>query len=142
MKTKQIKIILFFLTKCFFFFIIQGRSFDSGVTFRVWAPNAGGASVVPYTSNGRWNEQSMTKEANGTFYVNVGNAQPGDSYYFQFTSTPSGTIKRIDPRAQAIQNATGNFQYSVVHDPNFTWDTPQLTFDVNKGKQLIFFFSI
>ena len=63
----------------------------------------------------------MQKDGSGNFYVNIGNAVPGDAYYYQFSNTPSGTINRIDPRAQGIANGTSNFQYSVVHDPNFSW---------------------
>eukprot|EP01091_Cochliopodium_minus_P011834 TRINITY_DN3458_c0_g1_i1.p1 TRINITY_DN3458_c0_g1~~TRINITY_DN3458_c0_g1_i1.p1 ORF type:complete len:658 (-),score=155.48 TRINITY_DN3458_c0_g1_i1:71-2044(-) len=112
---------------------VGDKIFDAGVAFRVWAPNAPTAYVIPYNANGRWTQQAMTKDSStGYFYVNVGNAQPGDSYFYQFQGTPSGTINRIDPRAQGIANATTNFQYSVVHDPNFSWTSNIVTVDQTK----------
>lgn len=65
--------------------------YDSGVSFRVWAPHASSVSVAPYINNGRWSSTQMTSEGNGTFYANIGNAQPGDSYVYQM-QTPSGVL--------------------------------------------------
>lgn len=71
--------------------VVNGKtvSYNSGVTFRVWAPHASSVVVKPYSPNGRWSQTQMTSESNGTWYANVGNAQPGDSYVYQLQS-PSG----------------------------------------------------
>jgi 1,4-alpha-glucan branching enzyme len=69
----------------------------------------------------------MKSESNGTYYVNIGNAQPGDSYVYQL-QTPSGEIVRLDPRAQDIDpSVTTGWRYSVVHDPSFEWSSSEFS---------------
>lgn len=95
--------------------------FDSGVAFRVWAPNAQSVSVAPMTTTS-WSSTSMANEGNGTFYVNIGNAQPGDGYNYVI-STGSDELYRLDPRAQATSPGDGPWNYSVVVDPSFDWSS-------------------
>lgn len=78
--------------------------FSAGVAFRVWAPHASSASLIPYTANGRWTATIMTKEANGTFYTNIGNAMPGDSYLYLLHTT-SGMLSLSTP-CHGAENAT------------------------------------
>lgn len=117
-------------------------TYDAGVSFRVWAPHASSVSVSPYSSNSRWGITAMTKESNGTFYVNVGNAQPGDTYVYNLdtpyglqslNSYVPGSFVRLDPRAQDIDpTRTTGWHYSVVHDPSYSWKSNPISIPANQ----------
>jgi len=89
----------------------------TGVTFRVWAPNATGVAVRG-EFNG-WGETAMTKDnASGYWTATVAAAQPGQEYkyFLRWAGNPGGTYKQ-DPRAVWVRN--GN---AVIYDHGlFDW---------------------
>ena len=91
----------------------------TGVTFRVWAPNATGVAVRG-DFNG-WNETAMTKEsATGYWSASVASARPNQEYkyFLRWAGNTAGTWKQ-DPRAVWVRN--GN---TVIYDQDaFDWGT-------------------
>ena len=89
----------------------------TGVTFRVWAPNA--TSVALRGDFNGWGETAMTKDnATGYWTATVANARPNQEYkYFvRWTGNSDGTWKQ-DPRAVWVRG--GN---SVIYDHTaFAW---------------------
>ena len=90
----------------------------TGVTFRVWAPNATGVAVCGEFN--AWGETAMTKDDNATGYwtATVASARPDQEYkyFLRWSEKPGGTWKH-DPRAVWVRN--GN---SVIYDHNaFDW---------------------
>jgi len=88
----------------------------TGVTFRVWAPNASSVTV-PGVFNG-WSATAnplASEGASGVWSADVAAARPGQEYkYF----LKSGLWKR-DPRNRLL---TGGYENSVVYDPGaFDW---------------------
>ena len=55
---------------------------DSGVAFRVWAPNADAVFVTGSFND--WSEEAaaMAPEDGGMWYAEVAGAKPGDEYRF------------------------------------------------------------
>ncbi len=80
---------------------------EGGVAFRVWAPHATALHVTG-DFNG-WSETAapMTKEDDGYWSADIGDAAPGHEYRYLIDG-PSGTISRIDPYARAVTNSVGN----------------------------------
>lgn len=91
----------------------------TGVTFRVWAPNATSVAVRGEFSG--WAERAMTKEsATGYWTATVAEARPNQEYKY-FLRWPGNTtgVWKHDPRAVWVRN--GN---SVVYDHSvFDWGT-------------------
>ncbi|MEI2726383.1 MAG: alpha-amylase family glycosyl hydrolase [Verrucomicrobiota bacterium] len=88
----------------------------TGVTFRVWAPNATSVAV-PGQFNG-WNTTAnyLGKEA-GTenWSDDIAAARPGHEYKYHL----NGAIWKRDPRGRKVVNSAGN---TIVYDPNaFNW---------------------
>ncbi len=88
----------------------------TGVTFRVWAPDATSVSV-PGTFNG-WNTtaNNLIKEgSSGLWSGDVPAARANDQYkYFM-----NGSVWKQDPRSRKVVNSADN---SIVYDPNaFNW---------------------
>jgi 1,4-alpha-glucan branching enzyme len=92
---------------------------NSGVAFRVWAPNATALSVVGSFNRWEKGKNPLVRECpEGYWYVDVPGAKIGDEYRF-ILQTPSGELSRIDPYAREVTNSDGN---GVVHDPHFDWE--------------------
>jgi 1,4-alpha-glucan branching enzyme len=90
----------------------------TGVTFRVWAPNATSVSV-PGTFN-NWNTTAnfLTQEPGGTgiWSGDISTARAGDQYKYYL----SGVLWKRDPRGREVVNSADN---TIVYDPNaFNWD--------------------
>ena len=90
----------------------------TGVTFRVWAPNATGVAVRGDFNT--WGETALTKEAGSSGYWSgtVAAARPGQAYkyFLRWTGNTVGVWKN-DPRAMWVRG--GN---SVIHDhAAFDW---------------------
>lgn len=90
---------------------------DSGVAFRVWAPNADSVSVVGSFNGWDANRGKMEAEDEGCWYLDCPNASVGDEYKYQI-SNGNQILERVDPRARQVTNSVGN---GVVHDPQFDW---------------------
>jgi 1,4-alpha-glucan branching enzyme len=90
----------------------------TGVTFRVWAPNATGVAVRGEFND--WGETALTKEAGSSGYwsATVAAARPGQTYkYFLRWSGNTAGVWKNDPRAMWVRG--GN---SVIHDhAAFDW---------------------
>ena len=91
----------------------------TGVTFRVWAPNATSVAVRGEFSG--WTERAMTKDsATGYWTATVAEARPNQEYkyFLRWPGNTTGSWKH-DPRAVWVRN--GN---SVVYDHSlFDWGT-------------------
>lgn len=89
----------------------------TGVTFRVWAPNATSVAV-PGSFNG-WslNANYLVKESvsSGIWSGDIPAARNGNEYKYYL----SGSLWKRDPRNRKVVNSSGN---SIVYDPNtFNW---------------------
>lgn len=89
----------------------------TGVTFRVWAPNATSVAV-PGSFNG-WNTTAnyLVSEGGGTglWSRDLTNAHNGDQYKYHL----SGNLWKRDPRGRKVVNSADN---TIVYDPNaFAW---------------------
>ena len=91
----------------------------TGVTFRVWAPNATSVAVRGEFSG--WAERAMTKDSTtGYWTATVAEARPNQEYkyFIRWSGNTTGSWKH-DPRAVWVRN--GN---SVVYDHSlFDWGT-------------------
>ena len=101
----------------------------TGVTFRVWAPNA--TSVVLRGDFSGWNDTAMTRDNTTDYWTaTVANARPNQEYkyFIRWAGNPTGLWKH-DPRAVWVRN--GN---SVVYDHSvFDWGTsPRPTIPVDR----------
>jgi len=90
---------------------------DSGVAFRVWAPNADKISVVGEFNDWKADANLMAREEGGNWLVVINGAKPGDQYKYEITGG-GRTFQRIDPRVREVTNSVGN---GIVHNPNFDW---------------------
>ncbi len=98
----------------------------SGVTFRVWAPNAAGVAVAG-TFNGFAEDVSpLAREADGCWSADVPGAKVGDEYEFVVRTQAGETLKRRDPYAAEIGLTR---RECIVADPDgFDWgDAPWST---------------
>ena len=94
---------------------------QTGVTFRVWAPNATSVTVPGQFNNWSTTGNPLVKEAgtNGVWSVDVAGALPGQEYKYLI----NGTIWKRDPRNRKCVSSGGN---SIIYDPaafNWTGDT-------------------
>lgn len=87
----------------------------TGVTFRVWAPNATSVGVKGQFNG--WATTPMVNEGGGTGYwsVYVANAQVGQQYKYRINNS----FDKRDPRARRVTASNGN---SIIYDPSaFDW---------------------
>jgi 1,4-alpha-glucan branching enzyme len=104
--------------------VSKNGSVVSGVTFRVWAPNATAVSVV-----GEWSATAsgLAKESgspwNGIWAGTVSAARPGHTYRYAITSTAGSGILKKDPRGRQVRTMPDGSQVSVVYDKEaFDWE--------------------
>jgi 1,4-alpha-glucan branching enzyme len=80
--------------------------YDSGVTFRVWAPFAAAVSVTGDFSSV---PVPLFSEGNGYWSVDVAGAAIGQLYHFVLTNSASGNIlKHVDPYSRAFKTPGGD----------------------------------
>lgn len=86
----------------------------TGVTFRVWAPNATSVGVKGLFSG--WATLALTKEGGSGYWSrDVAGAQAGQEYKYVLNNS----FDKRDPRARRVTNSNGN---SIIYDPNaFDW---------------------
>lgn len=89
--------------------------YESGTTFRVWAPFATTAAVAGEFND--WHAAPLMRDPTGdTWSADVAGARPGQRYKYVF----NGNIWKRDPRARQVNHSSGD---SVVYDSNaFDWD--------------------
>jgi 1,4-alpha-glucan branching enzyme len=109
--------------------------FGTGVTFRVWAPNA--LSVfVPNESN-KWSTTAtpLTKELTNGTWTGVWSADvpspmavPGEQYKY-YINYSSGSVWKHDPRARLVTfSGTTSGANDIIYDPAaFNWNSDALT---------------
>jgi 1,4-alpha-glucan branching enzyme len=86
----------------------------TGVTFRVWAPNASAVGVKG-EFNG-WATTALSKEGGSGYWSrDIAGAQAGKQYKYVL----NGVSDKRDPRGRRVVNSAGN---SIIYDPNaFDW---------------------
>ncbi len=95
----------------------------TGVTFRVWAPNASSVNV-PGQFNG-WVVTAnplMLEGTSGVWSADIPNARPGQEYkyYINHGTCGAGSSWRRDPRGRMVDCHNNN--NSIIYDPNaFNW---------------------
>ena len=94
----------------------------TGVTFRVWAPNATSVAVRGEFSG--WAERAMTKDsATGYWTTTVAEARPNQEYkyFLHWAGNTAGTWKQ-DPRAVWVRRDVRGILNSVIYDhSSFDW---------------------
>ena len=94
-------------------------SAGTGVTFRVWAPDATSVAVCGEFNVGGFSNTTnfLVQESGGLglWSKDVPAAKAGDEYKYYL----NGTLYKDDPRAREMVNSSGN---CIVYDPNaFNW---------------------
>jgi 1,4-alpha-glucan branching enzyme len=92
--------------------------FDSGVTFRVWAPFATAMHVAGTFNEWSTAAHALESEGGGYWSCDVAGAQTGDEYKFVVTSpyAPQPLWKN-DPYARALTQSNGNSVIADTSDP-------------------------
>lgn len=88
--------------------------YGSGVTFRVWAPNASTVNVAGQFNNWSTTSRPLYSEGNGVWSVDVLGAIAGQEYRYVI----NGNHWRTDPRAKNVLNSNGN---GVIVDTAYNW---------------------
>ena len=91
---------------------------QSGVTFRVWAPNADAVGVAGTFNSWQPYANLLSPEGDGHFSIDLPSAEAGDGYKWIIING-GDTLWRNDPRARDLTNSTG---HSIVVDPDaYQW---------------------
>lgn len=104
-------------------------SSGTGVTFRVWAPNATAVFVPGQFNNWSTTATPLHKEVpngfwNGHWSADVPSASVGHEYKY-YLHHSGGTVWRRDPRSRKVVNSGGN---SIIYDPAaFNWSGDAFT---------------
>lgn len=98
----------------------------TGITFRVWAPNALAMAVAGDFSAWSSATNQMVKEAgtpwNGVWTATVAAARPGQAYKFHITPSSGSPVWKKDPRARQVRTQSDGKQASVIYDKDaFDW---------------------
>jgi 1,4-alpha-glucan branching enzyme len=105
----------------------------TGVTFRVWAPNA--TSVTTPGSFNSWStsatplvEEQSNSLPTGVWSADVPSASPGQQYKYYITYNGSSNYKH-DPRSRWVVNAGGGSgNNDIIYDPTaFNWNGDNFT---------------
>ncbi|MGA0850383.1 MAG: alpha-amylase family glycosyl hydrolase, partial [Chthoniobacterales bacterium] len=96
----------------------------TGVTFRVWAPNAAAISVAGEFNNWSTTANPLTENpADSIWSGTVPEARPGQAYKYVITAADGSTLWRKDPRAREVRTMSDGSQAAVVYDSNaFVWE--------------------
>ncbi len=96
----------------------------TGVTFRVWAPNATAVHVAGDFNSWSATASPLTKDgANNIWSAGVSAARPGHAYKYVITTQSGGKLQRKDPRARQVRTREDGSQASVVYDKDaFVWE--------------------
>ena len=95
--------------------------YQSGTTFRVWAPHALAVFVTGTFDEWAGDRTRLQRDgdgSSGTWSADVSGVGPGAEYRYTIR-TRDGDLSRMDPYARQVTNSIGN---SVVYDPaGFDW---------------------
>lgn len=91
---------------------------DSGIFFRVWAPDVDAVSVAG--SFNTWSEDAnfLSQDGGGMWSTLVPDATIGDEYKFVIHEGAFPPIMKNDPYARDVKTSAGN---SVIVDSAFSW---------------------
>lgn len=106
---------------------------ESGVTFRLWAPNADQVYVMGDFSGWREEQFYLEHEGNGYWAGHVNEAGSGDEYKF-FIINGSQRLAKNDPYARKLTHSNGN---SVIYNPFEDWQDHR--FDLPPFNQLVIY---
>lgn len=87
----------------------------TGVTFRVWAPNATNVDVRGEFSG--WNDIPLVTEGGGQWSLDVPGALEGQQYRYRINNT---SLRR-DPRSRRVTNSGANGNSIIYHTNAFNW---------------------
>ena len=90
---------------------------DTGMAFRVWAPNADSVSVVGEFNGWDWNQNELMRDELGCWFAEVPKAEFGQQYRFGICKGED-RFTRVDPYARAVSNSVGN---GILADLQFDW---------------------
>ena len=91
---------------------------DGGTAFRVWAPHADAVGVTGSFTDWSGDGIAMEPEEAGHWFADVDGVAPGAEYQFVIRRGDE-RLMRIDPRARAVTNSSGN---GIVYDRDaFDW---------------------
>jgi 1,4-alpha-glucan branching enzyme len=97
----------------------------TGVTFRVWAPNATNVIVKGNFTVNSINPPMFSEGTNGLWSVDVPGAHYGQQYKYTIFSI-YGTADKQDPRGRQQSSSVGN---TVIYDPSlFDWTGDSFTY--------------
>lgn len=96
---------------------------STGVSFRVWAPNAERVSVIGDFNNWSVMDHPLQHGEDGVWSLFVESAKAGDEYKFHIVNGEN-TFDRIDPYARLVTNSVGN---AIVYDTQFDWGDDDFT---------------
>jgi 1,4-alpha-glucan branching enzyme len=104
--------------------INKSGSTVTGVSFRVWSPNAVQVSVAGEFNNWSTTANAMVKSASGNIWTaTVANARPGQAYKYVISTAAGAPLWRKDPRAREVRSMTDGSQASVIYDEDaFVWE--------------------
>lgn len=92
----------------------------SGVTFRVWAPNADSVAVAGSFNGWSQTAHPLTAEGNGYWSRDIAFVNPGLQYKYVIKKGTT-TAWKNDARARRLVNSTGN---SIIYQPTiYQWQT-------------------
>jgi len=103
----------------------------TGVTFRVWAPNATSVFVPGQFNSWSTAATPLAKELTngvwtGVWSADVTSAVPGQQYKY-YVNYSGGSVWKQDPRARLVQYS-GSGGNSIIYDPDaFNWSGDSLT---------------
>ena len=104
----------------------------TGVTFRVWAPNAKDVRVAGEFNGWATNGPRFSSN-NAVWSLTITNARPGHAYKYGITTSSNTVLWKKDPRSREVRTlgsgvpsyvtSGSSEQASVIYDPDsFNWD--------------------
>jgi 1,4-alpha-glucan branching enzyme len=106
---------------------------ETGVAFRVWAPNANKVCVTGTFNDWSDDKNELESEENGFWYGSIEDVKFGDQYKFVIYNSGQKLIKN-DPYARELTNSVGN---SVIVDPYFGWE--DVEFGIPSWNELVIY---
>lgn len=119
--------------------VLRDGTSISGVSFRVWAPNATSVSVLGGFNS--WTETPMVREGDGVHWsTSVPGARPGDEYKYllRWDGNPQGE-EALDPRSLWIRTNGDGKMNSVIYDHSaFDWGTNKTVPYIPPGDKVMY----
>ncbi len=102
----------------------------TGVTFRVWAPNASAVALAGEFNGWSTTSDPLEKEAgspwNGVWTATVAAARAGHAFKYFITPSDGSAVWKKDPRARQVRTQSDGTQASVIYDKDaFDWTGDQ-----------------